>query len=231
MPYPHASRWFTLLFIIAVLGFWNSYFSRLTGDHHLAHHLHGISGILWLLILIVQPWLIKQGKRAPHRLLGRSTLFLVPVFVISGIWVTLYGQTNFEDPTSWFALGIFWFAFFSLAVFAAMYIQAIRYRKNMQLHARFMVATSLPFLLPGLARVVENYIAPLGIWIPSFYQLTWLPLLIGIWLMLLEMRKNRPWQPYLQSNIWWAVSAAAWFILPEMGFWRSFSLWAVEVFK
>jgi len=60
-------------------------------------------------------------------------------------------------------------------LFAVLYFFAIRYRRNMQLHARFMMATALVFIVPGLTRAVFQYIGPTGIWIPDFYQMTWVP--------------------------------------------------------
>jgi len=42
--------------------------------------------------------------------------------------------------------------FFTLALFLLFYIQAIVYRKNIQLHARYMVCTVLGPLIPALTR-------------------------------------------------------------------------------
>ena len=64
MPYRNAPWWFIALFILTLVGFWESYFSDLTGDVHITHHAHGVTGLAWLLMLIIQPWLIHHGLKA-----------------------------------------------------------------------------------------------------------------------------------------------------------------------
>lgn len=58
------------------------------GSLHISHHVHGIAMLLWVLLLMMQSWLIRSGRRTGHRFLGRSSLILAPVIVGSGLWGT-----------------------------------------------------------------------------------------------------------------------------------------------
>jgi hypothetical protein len=96
----------------------------------------------------------------------------------------------------------------------------------MQFHARYMMCTALVFLVPGLARAVGQYLGPTGIWIPTFYQMLWAPLLIGCWLLFLDWRNKQNFKPYVVFNILWAFTIIMWDVLPNMGFWQAFSTWS-----
>jgi uncharacterized membrane protein len=50
-------------------------------------HLHGFLMLAWMALLIVQGGLIRGGNRALHRALGRVSHVLVPLIVISTLWV------------------------------------------------------------------------------------------------------------------------------------------------
>ena len=70
--------------LVTIIGFFPSYFSRLTVTDT-AHHLHGITATAWILLLIVQPWLYKTGKLSLHRNLGKSSYVLVPLILLSAL--------------------------------------------------------------------------------------------------------------------------------------------------
>ena len=82
--YKNAYLYFLLAFAVTVAGFWPSYFSRLT-ETGAAHHFHGITASLWMLILIAQPLLYRLNKMELHKFIGRSTFLLVPLLIIGGV--------------------------------------------------------------------------------------------------------------------------------------------------
>lgn len=228
--YKNAFYWFVGLLVLSVVGFWQSYFSSL-GTGHFTHHFHGIAMLLWVILLIAQSWFIRHGERSSHRQFGKLSFIIAPLVVISGVMVVFYSQGNAEDPLNPGAQSIMWFGFFLAGLFALLYAMAIRHRRNVQLHARYMVTTALVFILPGLTRTVFNYVAPLGLWTPSFYMMTWVPFFIAIWLMLQDWRNNQKFQPYLVFNCLWAINLFFWVWLPSQGWWNSFSMWVHEVAK
>jgi hypothetical protein len=52
-------------------------------------HLHAITVILWMLIFAFQAWLVTQGRRDWHRMIGYSALCVAVLNVISGVVVQL----------------------------------------------------------------------------------------------------------------------------------------------
>ena len=149
--YKNAFYWLIALLVLLLIGFWQSYFSQV-GEAHLTHHFHAISMLCWVLLLITQSWLIRNRQNAQHRTLGKLSFLLAPAVVISAVLVVFHSQATTEHPDSPFALSIFWLGLFSAFLFTVMYYQAIRHRKNMQFHARYMMATALVFLVPGFTQ-------------------------------------------------------------------------------
>ena len=91
--------YFVIALFIAVGGFWPSFFSKLTTTDR-AHLIHGFSATLWMIVPIVQSWLISRRKFKLHRQLGWVTLsVLAPILVVSGLhmvqlMVLRYEQTH-----------------------------------------------------------------------------------------------------------------------------------------
>ena len=150
--YKYAHWYLTLGLVIVLVGFSKTYFAKL-GDFGFAHHLHGVSATLWMLLLIVQPYLFQKGYMKTHRILGWSSLVLVPTLIIAGIVMMrlmIQGQ-EFYPPNAVYMLSFIDAC--TLLGFAVLYILALVYRKNLQLHSRFMVATIFGPLVPALARL------------------------------------------------------------------------------
>ena len=150
--YQYAHLYLALGLVIVLLGFSTTYFSKL-GNFTLPYHAHGISATLWMILLIVQPYLFQKGKLKTHRFLGWTSLVLIPTIVICGIIMMrmmIQGQANYPPNL------VYQLAFIdacTLLSFALLYVLALYYRKKLKLHARFMVATIFGPLLPALARM------------------------------------------------------------------------------
>jgi branched-subunit amino acid transport protein len=150
--YSNAHLYLALGLAVVLLGFGTTYFNRL-GDFSLPYHAHGISATLWMILLIVQPYLFQKGKLKAHRYLGWSSLVLVPTLVIFGVIMMrlmIQGQANYPPNL------VYQLAFIdacTLFSFFLLYVLALWYRKRLKLHARFMVATIFGPLLPALARM------------------------------------------------------------------------------
>lgn len=224
--YRNAFYWMLALLAILLIGFWPSYFSRLTEPMHVTLHLHSIAMLAWVLLLIAQSWLIRNRKLSRHRALGKASFVIAPLVVITGIWVNLHFQGRIEDPLATGAQAIFWFGFFLPLLFAVLYVLAIRYRRNMNLHARYMVLTALVFLIPGLGRALNHVLEPFGLWTPSFLQLMGFTLMIALWLMFQDWRRQKPWTPQLVFSVLWAINMALYVLLPKWSTWNHFAAWA-----
>lgn len=148
--YKNAYIYFALAFLVTVTGFFPSYFNRLAATSA-AHHFHGITATLWMLLLVVQPFLYRLDKIHLHRLLGRSTFVLVPLIVIGGL-LMVYKMVN-DEGYGLLAYQLGYIDFFVLSQFILFYCLAIKNVRNTQYHARYMAATIFGPLIPALTRI------------------------------------------------------------------------------
>lgn len=226
--YRNAIYWFCALLVVSVVGFWRTYFSDLgEGTLHITHHIHGIAMLLWVSMLIGQSWLIRTRRNSLHRTLGRASVFLAPVVFLSAIWVNIHFMEGAEAPFPPGLIAVFGYGFFLPIAFAVLYILALVHRQHVQLHARYMAATALVFVQPGLGRALNNYMVPVTGWGPSFFQVSLIPLLIGGWLLLLDWKGDKPLQPYAVVSGLWVGHVAVWVLTPQMQVWQTVAEWAV----
>ena len=75
MPYPYASYFIGFTLLIIVIGFWGSYFVPIA-EVPTAFHVHAFTATSWVVLLLIQNWSIRNGRRALHRLGGILSLLL-----------------------------------------------------------------------------------------------------------------------------------------------------------
>src|SRR5687768_182307 len=71
--------------IILFWGFYRTYivfFPAFEGFQFI-HHFHGVLMLVWMALLIIQPWLIARRKHRIHKLIGRLSFVLAPLLIIS----------------------------------------------------------------------------------------------------------------------------------------------------
>ncbi len=167
-----------ILVILMLLGFWPSYFSKFidgTANFNSYFHFHAIMASLWITILIIQPILIRKKKLAIHKLIGKFSYFILPLFFISVILLkhnTINGEITDDLGSS------LWLQVKDLVIIGIMYTIAIVNRSNMQIHARAMIATGIVFIEPTLGRFIiftvlpePNFILGLAITVAFMYVL------------------------------------------------------------
>jgi hypothetical protein len=151
MPYRKAWLYVLLLLVLTFAAFWPGYFSKLP-DKKLAHHYHAASAVLWMMLAIVQSWTAHHHRLALHRKTGLANFLLFPFFLVAGMWVIhVEAATLAGDFASLEGTQIAQFGFFDpLAniAFALLFWAGLRHRYNVQLHARYMLATLLFVIAP-----------------------------------------------------------------------------------
>lgn len=203
MPYRRA--W---LFIVALIGatifaFWRSYFGKLA-TAPAGFHVHGVTASLWMLLLLAQSWTPHHGRIAIHRLLGRATFVAVPLFAAGAMGVvhSMAASTIGGDP--FYALWGAPLAFLDLlALGAVLYAagMALRHRRNVRLHAGYMLSTALPLVSPVLGRVFNSTVPGLVIHGPQDFPLFGAGVqlanlvagIVAVWLWRRDPRIGRPW--------------------------------------
>src|SRR5690606_42141029 len=83
--YRHGLWWFIPFFLAMLIAFWPSYFSRIAQQPTYHAHAHGLAMILWCAMLIAQASLVRLGRPALHRQLGKLSYLLVPLIVITTV--------------------------------------------------------------------------------------------------------------------------------------------------
>lgn len=141
-----------LLACIAV-GFHQTYFSlsfealaALPG----AVHFHFAAALLWTVLLIAQPLLLRSGRVAEHRFLGRASYAVFPTMLLSAAVLALSVWKRRDWPIL-FATSA---DFILLIVFYGLAIKNVR---RVALHARYMLATGLVLLDPTLGRAASSF--------------------------------------------------------------------------
>lgn len=132
-------------------------------------HAHAVLTGSWFALIVVQTWLIGQGRVALHKTLGAASLLLVAVMLPAGIWVSYENMLRTGMPQ------IFYGNCINAAFFLVYYLMALNWRKTAALHKRFMMLASLSIMFPALARVgyvfALNPFAVLPMWLVLLFAL------------------------------------------------------------
>lgn len=156
--YRHA-HWYLLLALAAIVaGFWPSFFRPL-GSGDFAHSLHGVTATLWVVALIVQALLIRNGLVLWHRRVARGALLLLVVLVVSALQMVAVMFSNPEMPP--FLPPLLAFIDLPSVVFMVVLVSlALRNVRTPAAHKRFMAATVLLGMPPALTRLYARVLAP-----------------------------------------------------------------------
>lgn len=217
--YSNAPVYFALLLMVALAGFYPSNYGGF-GEARAVHHVHDALAALWMLLLIGQGWLIRIRQLGMHRLVGRCSIVLVVLFVVSGLMVVR--DTLAGDGDTQVDLRLAFLDLSSVLFFAFAYCMAIYYRRNMALHARFMVCTALPLLAPALARALGRYVlapdAGFGQALNIAYGIS---ALIVVALLAHDARTGKLRAPYLLLLALLLVQQGSLGLAPDSGPWRA----------
>ncbi|MEX2498954.1 MAG: hypothetical protein WD397_08795 [Wenzhouxiangellaceae bacterium] len=203
MPYSKA-HWFMLALLpVTLLAFWPSYFGILR-DAPLAHHLHGVTGTLWILLIAGQSFAIHSGRFSLHRTAGRLVFVLAPLLIGAFSLVTWAGAQKAAVQHPFYeAFGRPLLTGDALLVFvtALLVYLALRLRRRVHLHSALMISTVMGLLPPILARVFNVYVPGLIIsgpetlyrFGPSLLLSVAITAALGIVLGLCYRRHGWPW--------------------------------------
>ncbi|WP_423127633.1 hypothetical protein [Gaoshiqia sp. Z1-71] len=215
--YGKAYLYFSVAAIVTVLAFFPSYFNRLTETDG-AHHFHGITATLWILLLVVQPFLYQAGKFDWHRKLGKVSFVLVPLIIISALNM-VHVMLSGDSYSPGLAYRLAFIDFFTLIQFLLFFLLAIVYRHNIQLHARYMACTVLGPMIPALTRLffriplIDNFDKSLN----ASYILIDIVLLI---LLVDDKRSGKIRSPYVLAFILMAIQHVLMNFVAQWEWWR-----------
>lgn len=204
------------------------------------YHIHAFVMVLWVLMAIVQPFLIKQKKTKLHRLIGKSSYYIMPVVFITTYLVirhtydtqisiktteatnetsALTNDQILTEAASYIVVGFIYFIW--LVTF---YLLAILNRKKMLFHATYMFAAILTILGPTVERLIYHVVTYFG---AKYNFLAQNGVMLFIVLLLLSLtiyqkRKGNSVKPAIISMLIYIAGILAIFFLPNTHIWRLF---------
>lgn len=225
LPFDRSGYYFAGLFALAIAGFWPSYFSKFfdgTGDFSFYFHFHAFFAVLWIVMLIAQPLLIRKKKFELHRKIGKLSYAVVPLIFIS---IILLAHNTLKGPLESIGLEL-WIPAKDLLLFAVGYGIAIKYRNNMPIHARGMIVAGMVLIEPALVRLILYVFFPEEGFAPSGYINTIIILYsLFIGLIIAERhQKTGRWVFPLALALYIFVHSVLVFQIRVPG-WQAFSEW------
>ena len=164
-----------VLFILLQIAFHPTYLQYFPQFHEFnwIHHTHGALMVSWMVMLIVQPYLIYRGKYKTHRLIGKVSYFTAPLILISMFLATrlnylkTVGKIPFKDVAHIQALN-----FITPLIFLIFYSLAIIHKRDVYRHKRYMIGTSFILVTAVLSRLLffifGTSIEPYDFFIPLY---------------------------------------------------------------
>lgn len=162
------------LFILLQIAFhptYLQYFPQFKGFNWI-HHIHGALMVSWVMMLVIQPYLIYKGKYKTHRLIGKISYFIAPLMLISMFMVTRLNYLNSIDKVPFKEVAyIQALNFITPLIFLLFYSLAIIHKKEVFKHKRYMIGTSFIMLTAILNRLlleIFGNIEPYEFFIPLY---------------------------------------------------------------
>ena len=224
----------TAIFIILIMfgiqwGFYRTYTSEFPNfiNKTITIHVHGALLMMWMILLIVQPLLINTGRAQLHRTIGKVSWVLGPLIIGS---MFLVGRGSFgrsigifpeKEILATMVLDIR--GYISFAIFWAL---AMFYRKNSASHMRYMIATGMLAIGPGVGRglITLGVDFPLALTITDALDLAIVGVLLGF-----DIYRNKNYKPFLVVFIVFLVGAILW-QLRASNAWQFFAKWYAAMF-
>lgn len=232
LKFRNAGFYFIALLALAVIAFWQPYFSHVLGDFgdykadiSQYKHFHVIMAASWLALLITQPFLIRNNKRTLHRSLGKVSYVLAPLVCLTIILlahsqiVTLAEQA---DARRHFILFIqLGFALF----FAVLYGMAMFNRRTPSIHSRYMICTGILMIEPILVRVFKFNLSSIS-WSVPYQFVTW-PMvdLLLLALVISDRRQNAGGRVFQYALAVFVIFQALHLMITDTRPWIEFAGW------
>lgn len=161
MPYRYGHYFVGFVLLTILTGFWASYWSPIA-NVPLAFHVHALTSSSWLLLLIVQSVAIHRRSNAFHKQMGRASFVLFPLLILGFTMIIDVSAQRYAVQESdfimhngpSFGIGMA----ISISAYLTLFYQALKNRRNVKLHAGYMLATPLILFESPFSRVMDQYL-------------------------------------------------------------------------
>ena len=214
--YKNTGYFILILVAFVIFGFYKQYFAlfpHFDDNINALVHVHASALLIWVGLLIIQPFLIRYSRFKIHRILGKFSYFLVPIIIVTSVGVInkQYHEGIEQKMTSIESLKSLYIPFIEIVLFAIFYLLAIRNKRKVAFHMRYMICTSVILIIPSLTRVAVLWfnINQFSSYLISFIFCD----LVLLALIIFDKKNKLNYKPYVLAFLLFLASDAGWFIL------------------
>lgn len=203
MPFKWGIPYMVFFVAITLIGFWTTYFSNIAGVP-IEFHVHAVTALVWLALLLLQTWSIQNGKNQLHKTTGKASFLLFPLLILGFVMIVNRAAARFGHKLSEpepIELSIGAITLVSIAAYLVLYALALKNRRNVKLHGGYMLATPLIlFESPG-SRATGKWLnwpsfddrTPFQTFADSIAALDAIALVAAIAIYLTDRKHGAPW--------------------------------------
>lgn len=214
---------FVFVFLLVIIGFYRTYFGLMPKFENVTSvvHFHAITLMIWSLLIIIQPLLIRYKKLLIHRQIGKFTYVLVPLIVYSTIALarSKFFERQGHIPESENLSGLF-LPFSHMFLFSLFFILAIINKKRSFIHMRYIIVASFTVLAPAIVRINFSWT---GLHFhPLMFSYAFTDLFI-IGLIIFDWSNKKICKPYFVALALFMIVHFSTFLLTKTYFWQTIS--------
>jgi len=172
----------------AIAGFSTTYLMPMAGARFEGPgiaHLHGLLFFTWVILMVVQPLLVRRQALRLHRKLGLLALVLAPAMAASGVGVGLYAvQRDVSAGLGGLAYSTLIGVLTAMSIFVLFVAIGLHLRNRPDWHKRMMLLATIAILWPAWFRF--RHFMP---WVPN--PEIWLALVLADIPILIAMLRDR----------------------------------------
>lgn len=236
MPYRHAHYFVGFVLLVIMAGFWMSYFA-VAGSVPVAFHVHAVSAMTWLVLLIAQHMTIHRRAGPLHRQMGRASFALFPFLILGFMMIINVSAARYTAADAGEGIRLLGPAFgigmgIAIAAYLTLFYLALKHRRNIKLHAGYMLATPLILFESPFSRVIDTYLPWMNVInsdgprnvLDTIVISNALGIVFALWLYYANRKHGAPW--LIAAGFMALQSAAMWFApdVPLIG--RAFAAYA-----
>jgi hypothetical protein len=162
--YKNLHLWMIIPMVIMQAGIFHDYWGDFS-ENAWSVHVHYITGTVWYLYLIIQPYFATHGQLARHRTNGIIGMFLAGAVCLTALSMlhrdivnaenSLVRRDDFGPFEPWFFFGVAVVEIVMMTAFGFAVIKSIIHRKQLEDHSWWLISTVFIIMMPALGRGVQ----------------------------------------------------------------------------
>jgi hypothetical protein len=223
MPYRFAYMYVAVVLVVTIIGFWPSYFSIIDAVPF-AFHAHAFTATSWVILAGLQSWSIHHQARDFHRKVGKLSFLLFPLLIASLVLIMNVSAARIleSDNPFWQQVApvIGYVTLTAICAYLVLFTQALRYRRNVYIHAGYMLAALFMLWESNFGRVLMQLSPSMHV----FDSIVYSDIMAAALAMFLYLRDRGRGYPFLVVAVFLVAQIAGIYLLAE-------AQWFRDVFK